>query len=71
MENELTLRDKLAMNLKANSLPVIKDQDTINLVAKKLELEWSDDPIKQIKFGFNYQVIMRYTYADAMMKTRQ
>ena len=70
MENELTLRDKLAMSMDANTLPEIKNQETINYIADKLGLEWSDDPIKQIEFSFAYQSIMRYQYADAMLKAR-
>lgn len=70
MENELTLRDKLAMSLEFNSLPEIKNQETINYIAEKFGLEWSDDPIKQIEFAFAYQAIMRYQYADAMLKVR-
>ena len=70
MENELTLRDKLAMSMEADTLPEIKNRDTLNLVAEKLGLEWSDDPIKQIEFAFGYQAIMRYQYADAMLKAR-
>lgn len=70
MENELTLRDKLAMSMEADTLPEIKNQETINYVADKLGLEWSDDPIKQIEFALAYQAIMRYQYADAMLKVR-
>ena len=70
MENELTLRDKLAMSMESNTLPEIKNQDTINYFADKLGLEWSDDPMKQIEFAFAYQAIMRYKYADAMLKAR-
>lgn len=70
MENELTLRDKLAMSMDINTLPEIKNQETINYIADKFGLEWSDDPIKQIEFAFAYQSIMRYQYADAMLKAR-
>lgn len=70
MENELTLRDKLAMSMEAKSLPEIKNQETINYIAEKLGLEWSDDPLKQIEFAFTYQAIMRYQYADSMLKIR-
>ena len=70
MENELTLRDKLAISMEADTLPEVKDQDTLNLVAEKLGIEWSDDPLKQIEFAFNYQAILRYQYADAMLKAR-
>ena len=70
MENELTLRDKLAMSMEADTLPEIKNQETLNYIAEKLGLEWSDDPIKRIEFAFAYQAIMRYQYADAMLKVR-
>lgn len=70
MENELTLRDKLAMSIEADSLPELQSKETIDYVAGKLGLEWSDDPLKQIEFVFKYQAIMRYQYADAMLKVR-
>lgn len=70
MEIELTLRDKLAISMEANTLPELQNQKTINYVAEKLGLEWSSDPMKQIEFVFAYQAIMRYEYADAMMKAR-
>ena len=70
MENELTLRDKLAMSMEADSLPELQSKETIDYVAEKLGLEWSDDPLKQIEFSFAYQAIMRYQYADAMLKAR-
>lgn len=70
MENELTLRDKFAMSIDFDALPEITDKETIIYVADKLGLEWSDDPIKQIEFSFAYQAIMRYQYADAMLKVR-
>ena len=70
MENELTLRDKLAMSMEAATLPEIKNLHTFNYVADTLGLEWSDDPIKQIETAFAYEAIMRYKYADAMLKAR-
>ncbi len=70
MENKLTLRDKLALSMEAVSLPELKNEETINYVAKKLGLEFSSDPLNQIEFAFAYQAIMRYKYADAMLKAR-
>lgn len=70
MENELTLRDKLAISMEAISLPELQNIETINHVAKKLGLEFSSEPIEQIEFAFAYQAIMRYKYADAMLKAR-
>lgn len=70
MENELTLRDKLAMSMEADTLPEIQGEAMINLLAEKFGLEWSNDPLKQIEFAFAFQAIMRYQYADAMLKAR-
>lgn len=70
MENELTLRDKLALSMPKEALPELNNQKTINYIADKLGLEWSDDPMKQIDFAFKYQAIMRYQYADALIEVR-
>ena len=70
MENELTLRDKLAISMGADTLPELQGQEAIDYFADKLGLEWTDDPLKQIEFAFAYQAIMRYQYADAMLKVR-
>ncbi len=70
MENELTLRDKLALSMPKDALPELTNQETINYIADKLGLEWSDDPMKQIDFAFKYQAIMRYQYADALIEVR-
>ena len=70
MEHELTLRDKLAMSMESATLPELQSKETIDYIAEKLGLEWSDDPLKQIEFAFAYQAIMRYQYADAMIKAR-
>lgn len=70
MEKELTLRDKLAMSMEASALPELQSKETIEYISEKLGLEWSDDPLKQIEFAFNYRAIMRYQYADAMLKAR-
>ena len=71
MEKDLTLRDKLAMSMDIQTLPEIKSEETIQCLAEKFGLEWSNDPIKQIEFAFHYQAIMRYQYADAMLKARE
>lgn len=70
MENDLTLRDKLAMSMDVKTLPEIKSQETIEYLEEKFGLEWSNDPVKQIEFAFDYEAIMRYQYADAMLKAR-
>jgi hypothetical protein len=70
MKNKLTLRDKLAISMEEISLPKLQNEETINYVAEKLGLEYGSDPLKQIEFAFAYQAIMRYKYADAMLKAR-
>lgn len=68
---EKTLRDELAMSLDASMIPVLENEVTIRLVAKKLGLEVNlKDPLKMIDFAFKYQAIMRYRYADEMLKVR-
>jgi hypothetical protein len=70
MENDLTLRDKLAMSMDIQTLPEIKSEEIIEYFSEKFGLEWSNDPVKQIEFAFDYEAIMRYQYADAMLKAR-
>lgn len=70
MENKLTLRDKLAISMESISLPKLQNEETINYVAEKIGLEFSSDALNQIEFAFAYQAIMRYKYADAMLKAR-
>lgn len=68
---EKTLRDELAMSLDASMIPVLENEVTIRLVAQKLGLEVDlKDPLKMIDFAFKYQAIMRYQYADEMLKVR-
>ncbi len=68
---EKTLRDELAMSLDVSAIPVMNDKETAQIVADKysIELDFSD-PIKMIDFSFKFQAIMRYQYADEMLKIR-
>ena len=70
MENKLTLRDKFALSMPKEALPKLDNQETINYIADKLGLQWSDDPMAQIDFAFKYQAIMRYQYADSLIEIR-
>jgi len=70
MNNEQTLRDTLAMSMIVQSFPKL-DTDETKIMAKKYGLEWSDyDISKQIEFSFAFESILRYQYADAMLKAR-
>lgn len=73
MENELTLRDKLAMSMGEGTLPTINDVPTMEIISKELGIiEWDDDDvITQMKWAFEYQSKIRYMYADAMLKARE
>lgn len=70
MEDQKTLRDELAMSLSFDAIPTIEGKDMVDLVSKKLGLEWSNDPVVQIEWAMKYQAIIRYMYADAMLKCR-
>ena len=66
-----TLRDELAMSLDPSLIPTLKNETVIKLVADKLGLEYDlEDPLKMIEFAFKYQSIMRYQFADEMLKAR-
>ena len=68
---EKTLRDELAMSLDSSLIPTLKSEETIALVSSKLGIEFdSSDPLKMIEWSFKYQSIMRYQYADEMLKCR-
>ena len=68
---EKTLRDELAMSLEPSLIPTLQNEAAIKLVAEKLGLEYDlNDPLKMIEFAFKYQSIMRYQFADEMLKVR-
>jgi len=73
MENELTLRDKLAMSMGEDTLPKINDITTMEIISKELGIiEWDEtDVVVQMKWAFQYQAKVRYLYADAMLKARE
>lgn len=70
MSNEKTLRDEIAMSMTEGTLPTITDKETMALLNEQYGLEWSNDPIVQIKWSMKYQAIVRYMYADAMLAAR-
>jgi hypothetical protein len=70
MKTRKTLRDELAMSMTTDLIPEIIDEKTDLMFSEKYGLEWSDDPITQIEWAINYQAIIRYMYADAMLKAR-
>lgn len=71
MSEDITLRDKLAMSMDTESIPIIKNEETLKYIGEKFGLEWSSqDTVEQIKFALEYQAIIRYMYADAMLKLR-
>lgn len=68
--SEVTLRDTLAMSMPFEAIPKMGRSEA-KLIASKYGLEYDEhDPISQIKFTLEYQAIIRYEYADAMMNTR-
>jgi len=70
MTKEKTLRDEIAMSMPHEAVPVLNDIKTINLISKKYNLTWNDNPIDQIKWSMEYQAIIRYMYADEMLRKR-
>lgn len=68
--DQLTLRDQLAISMDSDTLPTINDEELIFYICKKFGLKWSDEPLDQVEFALAYQAIIRYKYADAMLKMR-
>lgn len=72
MNKEIELRDKLAMGLTKDFMPVL-ESDSINKIAKLMDLELVDEDnlFNVIKFGFKFQAKLSYIYADEMLKARE
>lgn len=66
-----TFRDELAVSLPDNLMPEIKTEEALIQVAEKLNIKIDfDNPLALIDFSINYQAIIRYKYADAMLAAR-
>lgn len=67
---DITLRDQFAMSMPYEAIPVIKDTHTLETVSKAygIELEDYDDVLQMFEWSMKYQSIIRYMYADEMIK---
>ena len=69
--DEKTLRDEIAMSLESPAIPMPKDPEGMRSVCEKLGIEvYFNDTLKSIELGLKYQAVMRYRYADIMLKER-
>lgn len=67
---EKTLRDELAMSLPFDAIPTINPID-LKEIGESLGLSFDEeDYLSMIQFSADYQAIIRYQYADAMIKER-
>jgi hypothetical protein len=65
------LRDEFAMSMSTDLIPVLENVEARREVAEHFGIDYSEyDTISLIEFAFEYQSIMRYMYADSMMRTR-
>jgi hypothetical protein len=69
---EKTLRDELAMTMPVEAIPEMKNSAAIKIVAENYGLNYecfeNNDLPGQIQFTLQYQAIIRYEYADMMLK---
>ena len=66
-----TLRDEIAMSMNNESIPTIKDQETMIKVAKLYNINFDfEDELSMLDFAVQYESTIRYKYADAMIKRR-
>ena len=70
-KSELTLRDEIAMSMPFESIPTINNDVVLKEINEKLGIEHNDDTISQIEWAMKFQSIIRYMYADAMLKARE
>ena len=68
---EKTLRDELAMSMPFEAIPILENEDAILdfMEANNLEVNLNIQS-ELIEFALTYQSIIRYKYADAMLKER-
>ena len=65
-------RDELSMTMPVDHLPQLKDSATFAKVCEKLGIECDPaDPESFIKASLEYDAMVRYMYADAMLKARK
>ncbi len=66
-----TFRDELAISLPHELIPKIKSEKTLFQLAEKLNIKIDpDEPMTLVDFIIQYQAVMRYKYADAMLAAR-
>ena len=66
-----TLRDEIAMSMNNESIPTIKDQETMIKVSKLYNINFDfEDELSMFDFAVQYESAIRYKYADAMIKRR-
>lgn len=71
MSSEETLRDKFAMSMPQEGIPVINDPDELVAISEKLGIDCNpSDSIDMIQWSMDYQAAIRYKYADAMIAAR-
>ena len=71
MDHIKTLRDELALSFPSTLIPIIKTEEAVLLISEKLAIKVDvTDDMSMIDFVIQYQAIIRYKYADAMLAAR-
>lgn len=70
--DEKTLRDEIAMSLPVQAIPGPPNEEAMIDLCKSMGIDFDPKDVnKAIKGSMQYQVIMRYRYADMMLKERE
>ena len=70
--DEKTLRDEIAMSLPGQLIPMPPSEEAIKDACEAMGLDFDPKvPEKAINASLEYQAIMRYRYADMMLKQRE
>ena len=65
-----TFRDELAMSLPFEAIPSLENMEARKQFCEEHDLDFGDSLSDQIQFILEYQSIIRYMYADAMLTNR-
>ena len=70
--DEKTLRDELAMSLPAQLMPMPPSEEAMKDFCRSMGIDFDPKDVeKAVNASMEYQVVMRYRYADMMLKHRK
>ena len=70
--DEKTLRDEIAMSIPIQAIPGPPNEESMVDMCKSMGIDFDPKDVeKAVNASMEYQVVMRYRYADMMLKHRK